>query len=281
MTAGSAANADQIEYWNGEAGRKWARLQDALDSLFAEITVVAVEHAAPRHGEAVVDVGCGCGATVLALAERVGPRGRVTGVDVSAVMLERARERAAALAQVSLLEADAAQHAFAPRGSDLMFSRFGVMFFRNPDEAFINLRRGLKDDGRLVFACWRGLEESSFMHLPLAAVAPILPLGDRPGPEEPGPFAFADPARVGAIMSRAGFASPAIEARTLPLRAGGLEHALMLVTQVGPTARALADASPEQREAAVEAIRRALEQRLVDGEVRLDAGIWLVSARPG
>ena len=89
-------NADQVSYWNGEAGTKWAKLQERLDRLFAGITAQVIASAAPARGERVLDIGCGCGGTILALAERVGADGHVLGVDVSDPMLEVARRRIAA-----------------------------------------------------------------------------------------------------------------------------------------------------------------------------------------
>src|SRR5581483_3327093 len=89
-------NAAQIEYWNGRAGSIWTEFQERLDTLFAPLTAAALQAAAAAAGERVLDIGCGCGETVLALAGSVGPRGRVLGVDVSEPMAARARQRIAA-----------------------------------------------------------------------------------------------------------------------------------------------------------------------------------------
>ncbi len=209
-------NADQLAYWNGENGDKWARLQERLDGLFAPISAAAVAAAAPRPGDRVLDIGCGCGDTVLALAEAVGPLGSVTGVDISGPMLAVAGHRIAAreLAQAAVLRADAATEPFAPGSVDLVFSRFGVMFFDAPSEAFINIRRAMKPGGRLVFACWRPFRENPWFHTPYEAAAPHLPEQEKADPEAPGPFAFAEPERVTRILGVAGFT----DGRGRPLR---------------------------------------------------------------
>lgn len=137
-------------------------------------------------GEAALDVGCGCGATVLELTRRVGPSGRVHGVDISAQMLGRARERVAAggFANVALTLADAAAHAFPPRGFDLVFSHLGVMFFGAPVSAFANLRHALKPSGRMVFVCCRTPAENRYITTAVQAARLRRP----PSASSSGPF---------------------------------------------------------------------------------------------
>jgi ubiquinone/menaquinone biosynthesis C-methylase UbiE len=160
-------NADQAAYWNGEAGARWVAGQDTLDTILAPTLKVLMDRAAVTGGERVVDIGCGCGISALELARRVGPGGRVLGVDVSAPMLARARQRATADLPLELVVGDATVHAFAPGWADLMISRFGVMFFAEPAKAFANMRRALRAGGRLVFACWREPARNTWMSLPL------------------------------------------------------------------------------------------------------------------
>ena len=85
-------NAEQIEFWNSERARKWVEQEDRIDATIAPFGELAIERAELASGERAIDVGCGCGATSLALARRVGSGGRVLGVDISALMLARARE---------------------------------------------------------------------------------------------------------------------------------------------------------------------------------------------
>lgn len=278
------ANADQVAYWNGENGAKWARLQERLDALFAPISAAAVAVAAPRRGDRVLDVGCGCGDTVLALAEAVGSLGHVTGVDISAPMLAVAGQRIDArdATQAVVQEADAAHHAFSRDSVDLVFSRFGVMFFDAPSEAFINIRRALKPGGRLVFACWRPFKGNPWFHAPYKAAVRHLPEQEKPDPEAPGPFAFSDPERVKRILGVAGFTGIEVAPFDATLtfgRSGEIEDALRFLVQVGPVARALATGTEEQQAAALDAVRDVL--RRADGPegIRLGAQCWFVSAR--
>ncbi len=277
-------NADQVAYWNGDAGAKWATLQERLDRLFAGITEQAIAAAAPIPGERVLDIGCGCGATVLALAKGVGANGHVLGVDISDPMLDVARRRVAAdgLSQAEVLLADAATHRFAAGQADLIFSRFGVMFFDAPVEAFINLRQALAPEGRLFFACWRPFKHNDWFAVPFKAVVPHLPPQEKPEPDAPGPFAFADPDRVTRILGLAGFTHVAIRPVDTMLtlgRSDDMAGTAGFASQVGPVSRALATAADDsQREAAERALTEVLRGHDGPEGIRLGAELWFVSA---
>ncbi|MGI3901152.1 MAG: class I SAM-dependent methyltransferase [Janthinobacterium lividum] len=279
----SAANADQVAYWNGENGDKWARLQERLDGLFRPISEAIIAAAAPRPGDHVLDVGCGCGDTTLALGRAVGSLGSVTGVDISAPMLSVAGRRIMAenLTQAAVLEADAAAEPFAPGAFDLVFSRFGVMFFDAPVVAFINIHRALKPGGRLVFACWRPFNGNPWFFVPYKAAVPHLPDQEKTDPEAPGPFAFAAPERVSRILGLAGFSDIRVESFDALLTlapAGAVEEAMRFVTQVGPVSRAMGTGSEAQRQTAERAVVEALRSADSPDGIRLGGQCWFVSA---
>jgi len=284
--AADGPNALQIRYWNEESGPKWVALQAFLDEELAPFGRAALERAGIAAGERALDVGCGCGATTLELAERVGPAGAALGIDVSAPMLARARERArrAGLPQLRFEQADAQTHRFAPGSFDLFFSRFGVMFFAEPRLAFANLRRALARDGRLAFVCWQELGRNPWMLVPMAAAARHVALPPPPAEGAPGPFAFADPVRVLAILAGAGFAGASLEPLEgeLLLRGGGsLEEAAEFLLQIGPAAAALREAGRAGDPAVREAIRAALLPFATPRGVRLGYAAWIATAQRG
>jgi SAM-dependent methyltransferase len=275
-------NADQIAYWNGPVGERWRARQRDQDVLLAPIADLLLQRAAPAPGEVVLDVGCGCGYTSIELARRVMPGGRALGVDISAPMLERARERAPADLPIEFIEADATAYAFEPGAADLLFSRFGVMFFAEPPKSFTNIRRGLRRGARLAFACWREPQRNPWLMLPLEEACRHVPRPPPSGPEEPGPFAFASERRVRRILDGAGFGEVRLEAVELSLDIGlgrGLDAAVETATGMGPTSRALEGQPPKLRAAAAASIRAALMRYQVGERVALPGAIWLVSAR--
>jgi SAM-dependent methyltransferase len=281
-------NAEQARYWNEVAGPRWVRFQERLDRELAQLGRLAMERAGLAAGEAVLDVGCGCGGTALELGERVGPGGRVLGVDLSAPMLARARARASAAsaANVAFLQGDAQTARFEAGAHDLVFSRFGVMFFGEPAAAFANLRRALRPGGRVSFVCWQRLPDNPWMLVPLGALARHLPLPPPPPPGAPGPFAFADAERVRGILAAAGFADVACDDVREPLSLGGgdLDDAVEFALELGPTSAALreAGAGPELRAQVAASIREALAPHAVAGRLSLPSAAWRFEARnPG
>jgi ubiquinone/menaquinone biosynthesis C-methylase UbiE len=275
---------DQIEYWNTAGGKAWTARQESWDTAMKPFSDAALIRAAVAPGERVIDIGCGCGATSLQLAELVGPKGRVLGVDVSKPMLDRARERAAGKPNISFAEADATTYPFEQGAADLLFSRHGVMFFPEPERAFANLRSALRPGGRLAFSCFRTPRENGLITTILNAVAEFVPPLPKMNPEDPGPFAFQDPERVKRILGAAGFKGIALEPVDVQSDIGngkGLDEALVNAMEIGPASRALNGAAPETRAKAEAALRAAFTPLQKDGKVLLGAGLWIVTARNG
>jgi SAM-dependent methyltransferase len=279
---GHDQNADQIAYWNGPGGQRWADRQQAQDIVLAPVADVVIDRAKAKSGERIVDVGCGAGATSIAFAQQVGPTGHVMGIDISAPMLARARQVAPPELPVEFVLADATVYPFVPAGFDLLVSRFGVMFFAEPALSFANLHRALKPSGRLVFACWREPRDNPFFMAPLQAVYQHVPKLPPPGPDDPGPFAFASEARVQRILGDAGFSGIAMEPVDLSLDVAigrGLEAAVQGAREIGPAARALAEQPADVVAAATNSIREALMPFVTGQSVPLRASMWIVTAR--
>jgi SAM-dependent methyltransferase len=270
----------QAEYWNGEAGERWARNQTVLDAVFAPLTEALFAGADLRPGDAVLDVGCGAGDTSITAARRVGAEGRVVAADVSGPLLAVARKRsvAAGTAPIAWIEADAQVEDFGEAVVARAISRFGVMFFDDSVAAFANLRRALAPGGRLTFLCWRPLEANAWIAVPRAIVLPLVPVPEPSPPDGPGPFRFADPEIARSVLAAAGFREVAVEPVDRPLALGRPEDAAGVVLELGPVSRLVREQADSVRDAARAAVAAEFAQRAGDGAVSLGAACWLVSA---
>jgi len=279
-------NAYQVADWNGPNGARWVANQARLDHMLAVFGDAAIEAAAPANGERVLDVGCGAGTSSLALAVQVGKQGSVLGLDISEALIARARECASADAPIPYRLADASSAPLTDQAFDLLFSRFGVMFFDDPIAAFTHMRGALKVGGRVVFVCWRAVDENDWVRLPMGAIKGIVPPSSPPDPEAAGPFSFEDRDRITRILNAAGFTDIALAPsnHAIPFgqgetREAAVEDALDMAFQVGPLSRELADQPDDIRAHAAEAVRAAFAQGTGEQSVMIDGAAWIVTAR--
>ena len=279
MDVAPRSGNDQPALWNGTAGCAWVDAQETLDRMykpFEDLLVDAILADAPSR---VLDVGCGTGATTLAVARRLGGAGECVGVDISEPMLAAARARAARDGvPATFVRADAATHPFEPASFDAIMSRFGVMFFDDPIRAFENLRRAAEVGAELRFIAWRSPEENPFMTTAERAAAPLLPNVPSREPDAPGQFGFANAARVERILEESGWTAidiwPVDVACTFP------ESALTrYATRFGPLGRVLQETDDATRNRVMEAVRAAFEPFVHGEEVRYVAACWMVGAR--
>jgi ubiquinone/menaquinone biosynthesis C-methylase UbiE len=261
-------------------GHAWVWQQAVISDVFTSVTSFSLVAAAAKQGEHVIDIGCGPGDTLLAFARAVGPSGDALGVDVSVPMLEFARHRAAeaGLANVTCALADATTYAFEPRRANLVYSRFGMMFFDDPIKAFTNIRSAMKMGGRLVFVCFRTMPESPWFRAPIEAARPHVPPQPPVDPLAPGMFSLAREDRLRGVLTEAGFREIALNATDVPIHGKDTTQSMAFITQVGPLPALLENASDEQRKRATEAARNALAAQIGADGRGLHVGLWLVSA---
>lgn len=280
MTVAETPNREQTALWNEGSGHTWVEMNALLDRMLAPFETQLIGAAFPGEGRRVLDIGCGAGATTLAMARRLGPDGLALGVDISGPLVTAAKARASAegLDQAAFVQADAQTYAFEPGEFDAVISRFGVMFFDDPEAAFANIRRALRPGGRLTFQAWRSPMENPFMIAAATAAAPFLPAMTPPQPDAPGQFGFADGGRVRRTLQASGWSD--IEVSPLDLPNEVSESDLMAyVTRLGPAGAALRDADDALKAKVVEALELAFRPFVQRGAARFTSACWLVTAR--
>ena len=278
MDTSEQSNSEQAALWNGSSGRVWVEEQELLDQMLAPFEDLLVAEVAATAARRVLDVGCGAGATTLAVARRLGERGRCTGVDISSPLIDAARARAEREGVAAdFIRADAQEHAFAPAGFDLLISRFGVMFFDDPVQAFANLRRAAAAAAAMRFVVWRSAAENPFMTTAERAVEPLrLNLPPR-RPDAPGPFALADRERVTRILAESGWG--AIDIRPIDVPCSLPERDLVrYVTRLGPLGGVFPGLDEAMRARVIAAVRPAFEPYVHGDRVRVTAACWMMAA---
>ena len=277
---GQVPNAGQLEQWARE-GEQWVAEAGRYDTMLQPFGEAVLAAAGLSPGERVADVGCGNGALTIDAARRVGPDGVALGIDISTAMLGLARRRAtqAGVGNVEFVEADAQVHPFDGGSLDAILSRFGVMFFDDPEAAFTNLAGALRPGGRLAFACWQDLFQNEWMLVPGAAAAQHVGLPEME-PGAPGPFALADADRVQHLLTSARFQDVSLGSIARPMRAGSdVDDTVAFFESTDIARRLMADAPPDKIAAALDAIRAALIPYAGDEGVVLNGTAWLVTAR--
>jgi len=268
-------NEEMAAAWNGPSGHAWVDQQQLLDEMFQPIEGLLVDAARARGARRVLDVGCGSGATTLPLARAVGA---AAGIDISAPLIHKARERARQQnSAATFICADAQTHAFEAGSFDLVVSRFGVMFFDDPVAAFTHLRRAVSNDGALRLVTFRPIAENPFMTVAERAAGPILANLPPRRPNAPGQFAFADRDHVLGILAASGWSqgelTPVDLSCAFPVAA--LER---YFTRLGPVGQVLRDADDATRRQVIERIRAAFEPYVNGAQVRFDAACWSIGA---
>ncbi len=279
-------NIAQKTFWTAQTGPKWVAHQADLDTLHGGVSALLADAAAVRAGDHVLDIGCGTGDTSFAVAQIVGPTGRVVGADVSDTMLAHARERqqAGSVGNAEFILADAQDHAFPKDAFDRIVSRFGTMFFADPAAAFRNIATALKPGGQLHFACWAGPEHNPYFTVPHAVATGRLGPVDPVPPEAPGPMAFRDIGRVTGMLRAAGLRSVEGRMERVELyHPGGAGRVASVLSSIGSAGRVIIEKGGTAEDVA--AIRVALEEALrpyetADG-IRIPAGINMYRAVRG
>lgn len=202
MTSKPEAERDWGNQYRLVASEKWKAKSAAMGTPATE---ALVEYARPVSGMRVIDVASGTGEPAITLATRVGPSGHVIALDLSTDLLEIAEHRAGSrgLVNFTTRQGDAHSLPFPDDSFDLGTSRFGVMFFRDPQQALRELRRVLRPGGRACFLVWGSFDQpywKSTMGVVHRHVGgPLLP------PDGPNPFRFAEPGSLSEVLHSAGF----------------------------------------------------------------------------
>ncbi len=279
-------NREQEAFWNGAAGEQWAAQDEVMSKLLAPVSELLLESELLLGAHRVLNVGCGGGSDAEHLLDVLQTDATITGVDISEPLLTVARQRVATHPQmqgrVAFERADAGKDSLGNVLYDLVFSRFGVMFFAEPGVAFTHIRNHCVPGASLLFACWQGPSLNDWVSVPLRAAYGVLGAPQPTPPRMPGPFAFADAAYVREILDEAGWCDVSLKPQQVTLRwgdSGDVHRSAQELLRTGPVGRLLVDVDEQTRQQVYQAVADALAPHVTEQGLALDGALWIVTAR--
>ena len=274
-------NHEQSEYWNQKYGHKWVDNDNSMNERLTILTKTLFLKINIQEGDKVLDIGCGGGQTSYEASKLVGENGYVLGADISDLLLNLAKSKYSKIKNLDFKNCDAQNFDFEKKSFNKVISRFGVMFFKNPIDAFQNVNKSIKDGGSLNFVCWTDMMENEFH---TAATNIILKHTNKEYPKltrDPGPFAFNDSEYIKDILNHSEFKNIKVEKiYTSMSTQDAVEKDAELLLNLGMGARLLAEEnlSDEKLSIIKSEIEQMCEKRQSDGEITYKTCLNYVSA---
>ncbi len=285
----AAGDVEFVDFWNTVLVPKFIKFKHVLVDGLTHHCEAIFPNLKVKEGDTVLDVGCGFGDTAMKLARRVGPNGRVLGVDCCDAFMDYGRREAAekGIDNVSFENGDVMIMPFEPE-YDFIFSRFGTMFFSNPVWAMRNMRTAMKPGATMTHIVWRTRDDNPWLNMAKEVVLKYLP---PPGEDAltcgPGPFSMAGQEMVTGMMKSAGYENINFERVDAPVLVGRtVEDAIDFQLSIGPAGevfREAGDEAEEKRPVIEAALAEAIDaQKKVAEGIVMDSSSWVISAtNPG
>lgn len=275
-----------VDFWNDTLAPKFVTYRHILEGGLSRHSEAVMPLLDIARGDRVLDVGCGFGDTALAMARRVGPKGRVLGVDCCDAFLDIARSRSDGISAANLrFDNRDAERGLGAASFDFVFSRFGTMFFTNPVAGLRSMRTALKPGGRMAHIVWRQREDNPWL---IAARDVVLRFLPAPGSDArtcgPGPFSMADEGTTRTMMRAAGFTDIGFRRIDAKVKVGrDITDAVAFQLAIGPAGEIFREAGA-LGEARRPEITDALSEMFADlerseGGLWMDSSSWLITAR--
>ena len=274
-------NQDQKEFWNEKKGKIWVSLEKHIDKMLNPLGDHAIKILEPKDGEKILDVGCGTGSTTQNLSKLVGDSGLITGMDISEPILDFAKKQSNSkkINNINFILADAQNFQFLTKSYDAIFSRFGIMFFEDPIAAFKNIKKSLKNKGRLTFICWRKRDENDWITLSSNIASNFLELPPNANPKEPGPFAFEDSGYIEEILIKSGWKNITIKNHNQNIIVGETVNITAeFLSRMGPMSVPFENADQYTQRKVKEALKECYSKYNTSNGVEFNFSTWIVSA---
>ncbi len=186
----------------------WGKHRNIIEEMFAQATQTLIQKAEIALGNEILDVAGGMGEPSLSIAERHGSSVAITFTDIIWEMIEASRQEAnnRKFDSIRFCRCSGDQLPFRDQSFDVIVSRFGIMFFPDPQKSLIDMRRVLKSGGRISIAVWHHRINNPVHELFMEAVERLIPI-DPISPDAPDAFRFADEGKLATLVTNAGFSN--------------------------------------------------------------------------
>ncbi len=281
-----AAPSPLVDFWNDILAPKFIRFRHVLVGGLSRHSKAVFPMLGVEKGSRILDVGCGFGDTAIELANATGPKGEVLGVDCCQAFLDHAWHAVEKrwVPNVRFACRDVERGLDEPP-FDMVFARFGTMFFANPVAGLRAMRACLKPGGRLAHIVWRRREDNPWIIEARDIVRQFLPA---PGEDAltcgPGPFSMADERVTRAQMEAAGFVDIAFQRIDTKVLVGrDIADAIAFQLAIGPAGETFREAGAlaEERRPEIEAALATMFEGVIarEGGLWMDSSSWLITAR--
>jgi len=274
-------NVEQSEYWNEKSGPKWVKNEDSLNERLSILTKELFSRANIKASDKVLDIGCGGGDTTFQVSKLLANGGHVVGADISHTLLNHAKSKFSNIDFMNFVHCDAQNYSFDENYFDKVISRFGVMFFENPSEAFKNILGSMQTNGSINFVCWTNMTENEFitegMDIITKYTQKVLPEVTK----DPGPFAFSEREYINGVLKSAGFKNINIDKVYTSISTNdSAEKDAEILMGIGPRARILSEEnlSSEKMSMIKSEITQRCEKRKIGKEITYKACLNYISA---
>ena len=274
-------NEEQFEFWNEGIGKKWVEEDNSMNERLSILTKELFLRSNINRDDKILDIGCGGGQTTFEASELVGENGYVIGADISKILLDLAKSKYANTKNLEFKYCDVQNYEFRENSFNKVISRFGVMFFENPIEAFKNIYNSIQEGGSLNFVCWTNVMENEFFTDPTNIIIKHI---NKEFPEitrAPGPLAFSEEDYVKEILMSSKFKNVKIEKVYSSISTNdSAEKDGALLLKLGLGGRLLADANLSKKELSIirDEMVEISQKRQKNGKITYKACLNYVSA---
>ena len=227
----------QYYYWNEKTVSPWIKYNNEINYQFEHISKILFENIGFKKDQSILDIGCGAGQTSYYAKKKVGANGTITAVDISIPLLNIFKKKYKNIKKLACLRKDIQKTKFKKNIFDHAISRFGVMFFEYPLQAFENTYQSLKKNGSITFISWGNFRYNQFFTIPAYSVKKATKIEIPEFNRDPGPFSLRERSYIQKLLKESGFRNITIKNIKTNLKAGKIKTDVNIMMNIGVGAK--------------------------------------------